>query len=369
MKTSAHYHIGIDAHKRFSQVHVLADDGSTAWKGRIENNDPAAFEGLVRMLGGRCKVVFEASMNWHILHDALSAIDGIEEVIMAHPLKVRIICDAQLKNDKVDAMRLAQLLRLDMVPRAHAASPGARHVKELVRQRACWVGIRTRIRNRTHRLLGGVPGGVDLPQCSDLFGRKGTCAMRGLTLAEPHRLQLDQNLEALVELQQKIAPLEKELEARCREHPDMKLLRTIPGLGKVLASVIGSEIDGIGRFTAKADFIGYCGLAPGTRGSAGNFNQGRMITQCNRWLKWAFIEAAWVAIGCDGYFGSLFKRQRDRGKKANTSITIVARRLAQIAWEILSQRRAYRSDIDANQSTGKKAFPARSSQGLVGEPA
>jgi transposase len=369
MNTSTHYYIGIDAHKRFSQVHVLADDGSTVWKGRIEDNDPTAFESLVHQLGGSCKAVFEASMNWHVLHDILSSIEGIEEVVMAHPLKVRIICDAQLKNDKVDAMRLAQLLRLDMVPRAHAASAEARHTKELVRQRACWVGMRTRIRNRTHRLLGGVSGGVDLPQCSDLFGRKGTCAMRGLSLPEPHRMQLDQNLETLVELQAKIAPLEKQLEARCRDNPDMKLLRTIPGLGKVLASVIGSEIDGIGRFATKAHFVGYCGLAPTTHGSAGKFNQGRMIAQCNRWLKWAFIEAAWVAIGCDGYFGSLFKCQRDRGKKANTAITIVARRIAQIAWEILSQHRAYRNDITTKPITGTKTFPARSSQGLVGEPA
>src|SRR5690606_26974019 len=140
---------------------------------------------------------------------------------------------------------------------------------------------RTRIRNRTHRLLGGVPGGVDLPQCSDLFGRKGLCAMRGLSLPQPHRFQLDQNLEALAELQAKIAPLERELETRCRENSDMKLLRTIPGLGKVLASVIASEIDGVGRFEDKSRFIGYCGLAPSTRGSAGNFNQGRMIAQCN----------------------------------------------------------------------------------------
>jgi hypothetical protein len=54
MKTSAHYHIGIDAHKRISQVHVLADDGSTTWKGRIEGGDPVAFDALVRMPGGRC---------------------------------------------------------------------------------------------------------------------------------------------------------------------------------------------------------------------------------------------------------------------------------------------------------------------------
>ena len=51
--TSAHYHTGIDPHKRFSPVHIRADHGSTVWKGRIKDNDPAAVEGLVRMLGGR----------------------------------------------------------------------------------------------------------------------------------------------------------------------------------------------------------------------------------------------------------------------------------------------------------------------------
>jgi hypothetical protein len=56
-------------------------------------------------------------------------------------------------REQVDAMRLAQLLRLDMVPRAHAASYESRNAKEIVRQRSCWVGIR----NRIHRLLGGVP--------------------------------------------------------------------------------------------------------------------------------------------------------------------------------------------------------------------
>jgi len=65
MKTTTRYHIGIDAHKRFSQVHVLRDDGETVWKGRIDDNDPALFAGLVRQLGGPCRAVFEASMNDH----------------------------------------------------------------------------------------------------------------------------------------------------------------------------------------------------------------------------------------------------------------------------------------------------------------
>ena len=189
--------------------------------------------------------------------------------------------------------------------------------------------------------------------------------MRGLKLPAPHDLQLTQNLEMLGQLQERIGGLEKELETLSRGNPDMALLRSIPGIGRVLSCVIGSEIDGIGRFETKARFIGYCGLAPTTRGSAGNFYQGRMITQCNRWLKWAFIEAAWVAIGCNGYFGAHFKHQQARGKKPNNSITIVARRIAQIAWEILRQQRPYENRTEAETKT----FSARSAQGLAGKPA
>lgn len=86
---------------------------------------------------------------------------------MAHPLKVRIICDAQLKNDKVDAMQLAQLLRRDRVPRVHAASPEFCDAKEIA-----------------------------------------------------------QNLEMLAALQKRIADLEKQLEALCRGNKDRVLLKS-----------------------------------------------------------------------------------------------------------------------------------------------
>jgi hypothetical protein len=62
---------------------------------------------------------------------------------------------------------------------------------------------------------------------------------------------------------------------------------------------------------------------------------------CNRWLKWAFIEAAWVAIGCSDYFGSFYKRPRARRKGANEAISITGRRLATIAWKMLTEQRDY----------------------------
>jgi hypothetical protein len=102
-----------------------------------------------------------------------------------------------------------------------------------------------------------------------------------------------------------------------------------------------------------------------------------MIAGCNKWLKWAFIEAAWVAIGCDNYLGSHYKNLKSRGKKTNTAITNVAHRMGQIAYEILSQERPYQPERNGkngeprkgNKSAGKKTFPARSKQGLVGDAA
>ncbi len=76
--------IGIGATKRFSKVHVVRDDSATAWVSRIEDNDPATYQSLGHQPGGSCKAVFEASMNWNVLHDTLSSIVGIEMVVV-HP--------------------------------------------------------------------------------------------------------------------------------------------------------------------------------------------------------------------------------------------------------------------------------------------
>jgi len=179
---------------------------------------------------------------------------------------------------------------------------------------------------------------------------------------------LRQNLDEHEHLGLQIKELEKKLKDLCKNDPAIKLLSSIPGVGIVIACVIGAEVDGIERFTSKKKFIAYCGLAPRTSGSAGVFYQGKMLQACNKWLKWAFIEAAWVSVGCDGGFGELYQRHRRRGKMANTSITIVARRMAQISYEMLSEEREYERKLATSPSPDQnKTFPARSSHGLVGQ--
>jgi transposase len=257
--------MGLDAHKSFCQIHILHPNGRDAYKGRINQCDyKQRFAELVAQHCNDhpCKATFESSTNWHVLYDLLSAIGRMEEVIMAHPLHVKYICQAQLKNDKVDALKLAQLLRLGMIPRAHATGPQSRHIKELVRQRAAFVQRRTALRNRTHRVLGACPEHIQLPQCSDLFGVRGIKAMKALQLPEPHQTLLRQNLKSLDELAEKIKECEQQLIKISKETASIKLLQSMPGLGKVLACVIAAEVDGIERFDTKKKFIGYCGLAP-----------------------------------------------------------------------------------------------------------
>jgi hypothetical protein len=78
---------------------------------------------------------------------------------------------------------------------------------------------------------------------------------------------------------------------------------------------------------------------------------GKVLWGCNRWLRWALIEGAWVSVGCSAYFGSFYKRQRQRGKTANTAITIVARRMCRIIYQLLTQHWSRSSAPGRRKST------------------
>ena len=80
MNKQNYYSMGIDAHKRFCQVHILDPHGDTVWKGRVNTEDYGTFPELVKGLDLPCKAVFESSTNWHVLYYLRCAIEGVEEV-------------------------------------------------------------------------------------------------------------------------------------------------------------------------------------------------------------------------------------------------------------------------------------------------
>lgn len=331
--------IGIDYHKRYSVFCVLDAQGMILDRGRIDHLCPEQFVWLVRRWPG-CRVVFEACMNWHWLLEILEEVMPREDIVLANPFKTRIIAEAQIKTDKVDARILADLLRANLIAKVHICGKATRDLKEMLRQRCFFVRQRTMVRNRIHRLLGAQHG-LKLPQCSDLFGAKGLSFLDKLELAAPAGLLLTQQLTLLRELALRIREDEKALEAMIQVSRALHHVRSLPGMGPILAAVVVTEIDTIERFPSAQKLCGYAGLCPSTSSSGGKTFQGKLLPRCNKWLRWAFVEAAWVAVGCSPYFGDFYRRKRSVGKKANSAILATARLMARITWQLLTQNRGY----------------------------
>ncbi|NBR48501.1 IS110 family transposase [bacterium] len=359
------FYIGIDFHKHYSVFCVIDGRNTILERGRIDHKIPTAFELLIKRYPG-CRVVFETTMNWHWLYEVLEAHLDHNDIVLANAYKTRIIAEAQVKTDKVDAHILAKLLRGDLISTVHIPSKSTRERKEVLRQRCFFVRQRTMLRNRIQRLLSAQHN-LQLPQCSDLFGKKGISALCKLKLPDPAGLLLRQQLEVLESLKIRIAEDEATLKKMLEATPELDFVLSIPGMGPILAAVVVSEVDDISRFPSAQKLCGYAGLCPTTSSSGGKTNNGRLMRACNKWLRWAFVEAAWVSVGCSPYFGNYYKRKRTMGKKANTAIIATARLMARICWQLLTEKRAYESFPPAQKLQGQPEEKPRASSCSIKE--
>ena len=327
---------GLDYHKKYSLIQAKDRNGVKKAAAKIPNeleNVREFFEGLDEP----CKVVLEAGYNWGKMYDWLDQIEAVEEVQLAHPSRVKAIAAAQVKTDSVDAGTLADLLRADLIPRAHIPSRETRELKEVIRQRLFLVRMRTMLKNRIHALLDRYH--VPPPPCSDAFGKKGRNYLAGVCLEGCARDQLGQDLRLLETLNEEIRETEKLLRVSLKGDRRVELLETMPGLGAITAAVLALEIDDIRRFPDARKLAAYAGLVPSVHASGGKVYHGRLMKQSNKWLRWALVEAAWVAVRHDPYFRALYGKHARKG--AQTAIVVTARRLLEVAWHVLTEDRPY----------------------------
>jgi transposase len=330
-------YIGVDYHKHYSYITVVDGQGSVVRSGKVMNEERDLEEFLAQLEGPNHAVV-EACRTWGVMYDLLDGLDTVASVTLAHPHKVRAIASAKIKTDAIDAGTLAQLLRADLIPAAYAPSREARSLREMVRQRLFLVRLRTRVKNRVHSLLDRnhlVP-----PAVADLFGKRGSAYLHELHLEGIDGEILAECLILLEKINALICTTEKDLTQRLTDDPRMQFLVGIPGIGKILAATIALEIDSIHRFPSPGKFAAYAGLVPSTFSSGGKTVHGRLLRHCNRWLKWAFVEAAWAALRTSPYCRSIYVRIKRR-KGPSTAAAALARRLAEITWHVLNENRPY----------------------------
>jgi transposase len=358
------YYTGIDYHKRYSVACTLDAQGHKIREARIDANAPAAFAAYFKALDKPSKVTMEACWNWGVLHDLLETLENVEEVILSNPAKNRIIAESMHKNDRFDAFCLATLLRGDFISRVHVPSREVRGKKNLVRQRQWLARVRTMVRNRIHSLIDRHPL-LPRPAVKDIFCMRGVHWLNEAPLPGDERLLLDDDLQMHTTLNTQIKAMEKRISEVNIDNETLRRIQTLPGIGAILAPLIALEIDDPKRFPSADKFCAYAGLVPTTRASGGKISHGGLLPFCNKWLRWAFIEGAWVAIVCSPYFGAFYKRHRARSKGANNAITITARRMAQIAWKMLDEKRDYSEEPPPPKNARENNFPGRSGIGLM----
>lgn len=228
------YYAGIDYHKSYSTVCILDQEGEIVRERTIRPNLPEHFSRLFNELDASLCAVFECGLNYGYLYDLLEELPCVDSVVMANAYRTRIIAEAQIKTDKIDARKLAWLLRADLIPEVHVASPTTRARREVVRARAHWVKTRTQLRNRIHRITERNARHLQLPEVKDLFGKAGKIALGKARLPAPDDMLLKQHLDALKEVDAKVSACEKQMRADKQTNSDIALLEEIKGQAKYI---------------------------------------------------------------------------------------------------------------------------------------
>jgi transposase len=330
-------YVGVDAHKSASQLTVVDELGEVVDRRRVASTGAA----LAGALGGYSeepmKAVLEAGYGWGPIYDWLGEI--ADEVVLAHPTKVRTIAEARIKNDRLDSEILAHLLRADLVPEAYAPSKEVRAFKRMLRQRMFFVQLQTRVKNRIRALLA--QHSLELPDGTNLRTNKAlNWLKREAELPEPDASILLGDVALLEALKEREKGTEAVIEELAAEDPAVRVLRTLPGIGVFLSVLIRYEVGDIERFPSAKKFAAYTGLVPSTYASGDRLKYGKMTKQGNKWLRWAYVEAVRPAMVVSPYVRRNYERIKAR-KGATDARVATARKLAELTWKIWKEGRCY----------------------------
>ena len=328
--------LGIDLHKRESQVAVLPDEPTAdepLEEVRVSNANldeiAARYEGS--------EAVLEATSNYYTIYDRLSE---YLDVTVANPLELSWIAESSQKTDEIDAEKLAELQRADIVPESYVPPEEIRSLRALTRGREHLVEERTKWKNEVHALLD--QHGVEYDK--KLFTDSGREFLAELTLADPGDILLETYLDTIDELTEKIESLRTEIETRAREVPEVELLQTIPGVGALTALQIYAEIGEVERFDRAPELVSYAGLDLSVRESADSRTEGSISKQGNKYLRTAVVQGAWRAVhqGNDQYLGRFYRRLRhQKNKPEKVARVATGRKLLVSIFHMLTREEEY----------------------------
>jgi len=333
--------VGVDVHKRICQACLKDERGSIVEEFRFPNNQEGASRlATILRKHGEAKVALESTGNlWVKLYDRLDEEPGID-VILTNPRKTRVIAEAKIKNDKLDARLLADLVRADLVARSYVPPKEIRMQRALLRERISLVESRTIIKNQIHALLDKYE---IQPTYTDMFGKHGREWLRSLNLPSIDQTILEVGLQRLEELEAHIDAFTDKIAQEAVEHPQAKLLMSFTGIDYYSAMLLASEIGDVTRFPSAKKLVRYAGLAPGTRQSADKTVHGHIVKEGNKRIRWILVEAAQHASRHDPRLRGFYLRVMKR-RGYQRAIVAVARKMLVSMYHVLSKNEPYHGE-------------------------
>ena len=336
-------YIAFDAHKHYTLASVAKPDGQVVRERRIEHARGALQEFLEGCERGSA-VAVETIGNWYWIVDEIEAAGCVPKLV--HARKAKLMMGEINKTDRLDARGLNRLQRNGTLPTVWIPPGVLRDQRDLPRTRMVLVRQRTQLKNRIHATLAKYA--LHDLGVSDIFGVRGRVLLRQrFELLPPHTAYASQHLLEQVEtLSKQVQEFEQRIEATFKSTPAIRLLLTVPGVGLTLAVVITLEVGDVGRFATAEKLAGYAGTAPRVHASGGKTRFGPSRPDVNRYLKWAYVEAANAicltrARAPRRHVCRLYERLARRKGHAK-AIGAVARHLAEATYWILSTQTSYR---------------------------
>jgi len=331
---------GLDLHSTNTYIGILDTDFKRIFKQRVPNNLNLILETLEPFRDQLKGLVVESTFNWYWLVDGLMDA-GYGCVHLANPSAIKQYEGLKHSDDQHDAFFLAQLLILGILPQGYIYPKEDRAVRDLARKRMFLVKHKTAHILSLQSLIARCCG-----------QRISTNQIRTLTVADLRQLLKEEylllsaqaNLNIIAFLIQQIKSLEKAIKKKVKLDKAFEQLMSVPGIGFILATTIMLEVGDISRFAKVGNFASYCRCVSSQRLSDGKSKGSGNRKNGNRYLSWAFVEAAQLGRR----YSQRFCRYYDR--KAAQTNTIVAtkalsNKLARICYYIMRDQVSFKEEL------------------------
>jgi len=320
---------GIDLHSNNSVVVVSDENDKVLYSKRHPNNLEEIRRALSPYQSDLFGIVVESTFNWYWL------VDGLQEagysVHLANTTAIKQYDGLKHRGDESDARHLAHLLRLGLLPEGHIMPKAMRGIRDLARKRMQLV------QQRTTQILS-IETGFDQQTGAHISSnniKKLTATdIDHIGLGAMESLCIKANLAVMHALQAQIDSIEQELASYCRSNPAFPLLKSAAGIGDVLATVILLETGSIERFADVGNYASYCRCVSSRHESNGKKKGEGNTKNGNRYLAWAYVEAANFAVRYCEPARKFYQRKKAK-RNAVVAIKAVAHKLARACFHML----------------------------------